>query len=386
MKRKPIISAIIAFMLLITPALSGCSGETSKTEPINPLIPVASDADTSEPSAQTSTDTPQTSTDTPQTSTDTPQTSTDTPQTSTDTPQTSTDTPQTSTDTPQPSKPAEEIHPAAWKVEDSNGNYIYMMGSIHIGDDSVNYMPDYIMDAYNDSDTLTVELDISSYLNDSSKATEVMQYLMYTDGSTIKEHISEDTYNKAVEYLKSFNMYNEAFDKMRPYMWVSLISSTIQNNTELSIYNGVDYKFLQMAQADNKPVVELETFAGQFDAMNSFSDALNDLMISQMLDENYGTSITDATMLLYECWKNGTLSDELLIDTTFTQQANDDYPLYEEYIEKLITNRNITMAKSAEESINSGSKTFFMVGFLHFCGDQGIISLLEKDGYTVTRL
>ena len=343
MKLKKSVSALLAFFMLI-PALTGCSNEKIQTDPYNPLIPVP--PGTSQVSQTVS---------------------------------------QSSTPTPQPSD-SSVLAPAVWKVENSAGNYIYMMGTIHMGDDSVYNLPDYVNNAYDYSESLAVEADITSYLEDTSKAAALVSTMTYTDGTTIKDHISEETYNKAVERLESFGLYNAAYDKMMPFVWTSLLGNTIIGNTGLDIYKGVDVVFLKKAQQDQKPVNEIESVEMQFEIFNSYSDELNDLLIAQILDPNYGTYMVNVTKELYNRWKNGTIDSDLLISSNFVNNTTENYPLYQEYLEKLVYDRNKSMTKAVEQFVDSGSKVFFMVGVLHFVGDQGVVKLLQNDGYTVTRV
>ena len=60
--------------------------------------------------------------------------------------------------------------------------------------------------------------------------------------------------------------------------------------------------------------------------------------------------------------------------------------IVDEYNKKLIDERNVGMAKAAEEYIESGDTVFFAVGSGHMLGDAGIVNLLKNDGYKVERI
>ena len=375
MKNKKLISALLAAVLMTAPLLSGCSDSLENTDPYNPLLPLVSSEQTS---AQPSDAQPSAVVSYPDASQDS--TDASTPRTST--PQTST--PQTSTDTSTPQPTSDDLTPAMWKVENGTGNYIYMMGTIHVGDDSVNSMPEYVEDAYNWCDSIAVEANISEYLNDTSKAASLASSLIYTDGTTIKDHISEETYNAAVERLKQFNMYQPTYDYMIPYMWMSILSTTMADNTGLSYYKGVDMAFINRATNDNKNIIEVESITFQLDLFKSFSDELGELLISQMLDPDYENYVNIITVALFNRWKTGTVGDDLIDSSTFKSSNPEIVPLIEEYNNKLLSSRNTNMAKTVEQYVDNGDKVFFMVGILHFYGENGIIELLRKDGYTVT--
>lgn len=378
MKKRKILSAFAALVVLLTPALTGCSGEKPDTDPNNPLL-VAVSQSSDQSSVQPS--------ETVSEPVSTVEPSTQVSDTSAESiPDISQPSAEPSADVSQSSSPAEAITPALWKAENADGNSIYLMGSIHMGDSDVNYMPDYITSAYALSDSIAVEADISVYLDNSAKALELMSLIRYDDGTTIKDHISEETYNKAVERLTAFNMYSPLYDTFKAYMWQSLLTNTFKDTSGLDVYHGVDYMFLKKAQADNKDIIEIESMEEQIELFGSYSDELTDLILSQMLEDNYAEYASASERALYEAWKQGKLDEALLYSTNFSDTDNISDPLYQEYFEKMIYTRNRTMADAAEQYIESGQKVFVLVGAFHYVGNKGIISLLENDGYTVTRV
>ena len=51
----------------------------------------------------------------------------------------------------------EGVHPLLYKVTDDDGNTIWLFGSIHVGRDEFYPLPDYVMDAFEGSESLAVE-------------------------------------------------------------------------------------------------------------------------------------------------------------------------------------------------------------------------------------
>jgi hypothetical protein len=58
-----------------------------------------------------------------------------------------------------------------------------------------------------------------------------------------------------------------------------------------------------------------------------------------------------------------------------------------EYHKALLTDRNADMAEKIKGYLNSDKKETYMVilGMLHMLGDQGVVPLLEKEGFNVER-
>lgn len=51
-----------------------------------------------------------------------------------------------------------------------------------------------------------------------------------------------------------------------------------------------------------------------------------------------------------------------------------------------ISPRNVQMAEKIEEVVQNENKPFIAIGYLHFAGESGLLSLLEEKGYTVAQI
>ncbi len=278
------------------------------------------------------------------------------------------------------------ITPALWKAENSSGNYVYLMGSIHMGNDSVNHMPAYINSAFEQSDYLAVEADIDSVLQDKEKLTQLTSVLIYSDGTTIKDHVSESTYNGMVDLMQSQNSFQEIYNCYKPFLWQSLLSGVLPSYTDLNTNLGVDMVFLQRAKSINKPILEVENIDFQIDMFNSFSDGLNDALLAEYLKPNYSQAASNYINTVYSMWEQGRVDESMILSGTFIDIQNANPVYVQEYYDKLIKERNINMTKTIEGYIDGGQRVFVLVGAFHYCGDDGINALLTKDGYTVTQV
>jgi uncharacterized protein YbaP (TraB family) len=99
--------------------------------------------------------------------------------------------------------------------------------------------------------------------------------------------------------------------------------------------------------------------------------------------EEYTQSVAD----MYNCWAKGDVDKLQEIDADemgeLPKELEDDYVQYENII---LHNRNQVMAQRASDFIENNDNLFYMVGSLHFAGDQGVDDILEDMGYTVEKL
>lgn len=288
------------------------------------------------------------------------------------------------------SSDGEQITPTMWKVTSADGNKnIYMMGSIHVADKSVENMPDYFEEIYSICDALAVEVDISELMNDlsSSLSVSMLTDMMYLDGTTIKDHISEDTYNKAVELLKENNMYSIVYDYCIPIYWSSLIESIIYENSGLDANYGVDTTLINRAKKDGKEVLEIESAELQTELLTGFSDEVQEMILESYVADGAIEAQEKALNDLYGKWKSGTITaDDVLNDQDETGMTEEELRMVEEYNTAMLDDRNTGMADKAEEYMNSDDTVLFVVGTAHFYGDNGILQLMKDRGYTVTRI
>jgi uncharacterized protein YbaP (TraB family) len=65
------------------------------------------------------------------------------------------------------------------------------------------------------------------------------------------------------------------------------------------------------------------------------------------------------------------------------EKSTDSDAGYADFEQRIITDRNKTMATRAKPILDGGA-VFMAVGALHLPGTEGVIELLRKDGFTVT--
>ena len=82
-----------------------------------------------------------------------------------------------------------DVDPAFWAAESQNGGEVYLLGSIHVADETAYRLPQPIMDAYLESDALAVEVDTVSYAADETAQRSDEERTTYPDGDTLRNHI-----------------------------------------------------------------------------------------------------------------------------------------------------------------------------------------------------
>lgn len=287
-------------------------------------------------------------------------------------------------------KDVKEVTPPLWKVTDEKtGNQIYLMGTIHLVPSSLEKYPDNIMEIYQNSDGIAVEYNVNELQENASLLTQYAMSFMYNDGTTIKDHISAETYNKAVEYFQSIGIDNITLASLDYYnagYWINQLESVMYLRLENISLTGVDSDFISFANEDGKEVVNIETLEMQSDAVNAYDDELADFVISDMVDnmndiDGFAQEYADT----YIAWAEG--DDDKILELDEADEIPDDLQdNYENYLTSMLYNRNQGMAEKASEFLKNGNNYLFMVGTGHFSGENGVDDLLADMGYTVEKI
>ena len=273
-----------------------------------------------------------------------------------------------------------------WEVADRDGKKLYLLGSIHVADDDIYPFSDVIVNAFNESSALAVEVDIDALEKDVQMQIEVLQYFMYDDGSTIEDHIDEELFERAKQYLVERDMYSETYLLLKPIFWAELLSQTAAEKTGLSFEKGVDMYFLKAAKKAKKDILEVESAVDQASAMATLSDNLQAFYLEDTLN-NVGNLVKE-TLDLYELWKEADVEKlEKYVYNEDKKKALSDEQLevFNEFEKVMIVDRNKHMVEKAVEYINSGKTVFYVVGEAHMVGDSGLVNQLEMKGYKVVK-
>ncbi|MFB8376926.1 TraB/GumN family protein [Paenibacillus taichungensis] len=262
-----------------------------------------------------------------------------------------------------------------WEVE-SNGNTVYLVGSMHIADESFYPLRKEFEEAFAEADYLGVEIDISKAAEEAQQKI-VLDLGSYQDGTTLKDHISSETYTQLGDILKQSGLEPNALDTFKPWVVESTLASLKSMKAGYEASAGVDLYFIQKAIERKLPVIELESYESQLGMFNDFSKELQEKTLKATLD-NFDV-LDDSVNQMAEMWKTG--NDEQLLE--LTNSFSDD----EEYNKAMLIDRNVGMADKIDGYLKNGKgeEYFIVVGAAHYLGDHGIVKLLKDRGYTVVR-
>ncbi|KAA0548535.1 TraB/GumN family protein [Bacillus sp. BGMRC 2118] len=282
-------------------------------------------------------------------------------------------------ETKQEEKKQEEA-PFFWKVTEEE-NTVYLLGSIHVGNEDMYPLDQVVEEAYDISDYLVVEANITD-ISEEMFNPELISQMMYMDGSLLSEHISETSYEKLSELISQHNLEGLSMTElnhMKPWMIKMLLSELLLSEEEtIQSEFGIDLHFLERATADNKSILELEGVDEQLSFYSKMPDELQIQALEETLVALEEEPNDAAVKQIIEAWKTG--SEEQLAPLVSIDEGGtiSDYQAYEV---DLMEKRNIQMVEKIKGYLTDGTgQTYFVVvGAAHFLDEIGLDNLLSKD-------
>lgn len=268
-------------------------------------------------------------------------------------------------------------HSIFWKIEKLGVKPSWLFGTIHSSDERVLKLPAEFRNAFDHINTLVLELKEISKPN--TIAIELLKHpeLTMLPAEKPLDHIlpAEETAQIAAALEKKGIPITSVL-RMRPwFLYTSLLMCAPERNS-----NGGFVLDRQLAvQAENKGVdVEgLETPLEQFQAMADLPDDLTMKGLLQAFQLPYNMNdVTETLIALYLTGNSGLMK-------AFADDLSDEKTIEAVFNQRIITDRNEVMAKRIVPYLEKGN-VMMAVGALHLPGDQGVVQLLRKQGYTLT--
>ncbi len=265
-----------------------------------------------------------------------------------------------------------------WKAT-RNGLSVYLLGSIHVGRPGMYPLHGSVMEAFDQSEVLMVEVN-TQVVNPLELAQTVSHIGMYPEGITLEQQIPEELWVRLVGTAKALNVPELLFQSQKPWLASMTLATAMMAKSGYQAENGVDKYFLKQATEVNKDIVELESIASQMQLFANFTEEEQVSLLSNGLKElKQGTVLFDN---LVTAWSNG---DHQTLDKLSRDSMGIDGKESRLY-KVMITDRNQSMAEKILKAMQDNRKYFVVVGAAHLVGKQGVPALLKAKGFTIEAL
>ncbi len=256
-----------------------------------------------------------------------------------------------------------------WQIS-GNGlkNPSYIFGTMHLLCDDDARLSDNLKKAIAQTDQIYFELD----LDDMAEMMSTVKYLRMKDNVKLSDLLPAGDYERIKKYF-SDNLPKMPFSMMerfKPFMLTSLIS---ESGFGCDNTNGMELSIMSEAKKTNKEIKGLETpeyQAGLFDSI-PYEEQAKELLNYIDSSDKYAK----ATEELVEVYKKQDL--QKIEELTMKSDTG-----MEKYLDLLVYNRNRHWMQALIMILHT-KPSLIAVGAGHLPGEDGMLSLLKKAGFTL---
>lgn len=242
----------------------------------------------------------------------------------------------------------------------------YLFGTIHVTCDAT--LSEKVKTALDNTSQLVLEVDI----DDPQLQVKMMQGMRMKDGHTLKDFLN----NKQLAdidslFLKNLGMSAKMFQAVKPMMLSSMLIPKMMDCPVQSF----EAELVKVAKEQKEEIKGLETIEYQLNMFDiiPYEDQAKEL--AKSAKDNLAKSKADLAELV-------ALYNQEKITEMLTLMNEDQENVMIKYQDQMFDTRNKNwipeIGKFAKEK-----STFFGVGAGHLPGENGVINLLRKEGYTV---
>jgi len=271
-----------------------------------------------------------------------------------------------------------------WKVEKAGIPPSYLFGTMHVSDPRITELPPPAAAAYEAAGTVVIE---TTEVLEPNSAMAVMarhpELMMFTDGTTLDALIPPADLEAVTKGLEARGMPLASVIRMKPWMISGVLAlSPCEVKRKDDGADVLDVRLGLDAKAVGKQVKGLETAEEQLEAMASLPMEFHiDALVNTL---RAGDQIDDVSETMTAVYKRGEVSLLLPLLQSALPADEDGDSGYDAFEQTIVIARNKRMAERARPILDEGG-AFIAVGALHLPGTDGLVALLRKAGYTVTR-
>ncbi|MCF0216254.1 MAG: TraB/GumN family protein [Fibrobacteraceae bacterium] len=272
-----------------------------------------------------------------------------------------------------------------WKVSDDN-SHVWVLGSIHFADSSFYPLDSIIENAFDSSQELAVEIDVSNDSVANEVGKESMEQGLLKAGMTLNQVLPADLWNSLDSLCNSWNVPVAGLMNLKPWLAAMSLSVLALQRTGVDPSYGIDAVLLNRANEEGKTVVGLETANQQVRALSggNDSDSAGIYYLRSTLREI--SDLDSMVVRMKRAWKTG---DDDLLRLVMNEEgptSGSEEKIKKKMDEDIYENRNVKMAENIKEFLKDDRSIFVVVGAAHLVlDDNNVMELLKKQGFKVER-
>jgi uncharacterized protein YbaP (TraB family) len=266
---------------------------------------------------------------------------------------------------------AEGLHHIFWEVRGRHST-VYLLGSVHMLKAADGALLPEALRAYAASKVLVMELDLNGDGADSLLGSAA-ELTMLPEGQTLAAAIGPQLYAKLLAQARPLGLEADVIDRFQPWFAALMLQQMQLAKSGFDAAAGVDEQFAQLAQQDHKPIIGLETMDEQLGFFAHLPLEQQRQFLRSTLEDS--ASAASETEDVVRAWQRG---DTIKLEQLLREGTQDSPELYR----LLTTDRNRRWLPKIVALLNGNDNCLVIVGALHLIGHDGMIDLLQHQGFS----
>ena len=267
-------------------------------------------------------------------------------------------------------------HPVTLWMAEGTSNHVYLLGSVHLLREQDHPLPRVIDEAYNEAETLYMELDMDD-LDPLLMQATINRLGMLEEGTSLRDVMGEELYEEAMAVAVELEIPLEMLERTEPWFAAITVEQLALARIGFNPSYGVEMYLLKKASRDGKTILGFESVEQQLAYLDGLSLDAQLALLMQTLTES--AAIREVMDDLILAWRSG--------DIDFLEQTLlDDVSGYPELYDTIVANRNRLWVDTIDELLEQGEDYLVVVGALHLVGEDGVPQLLRQRGVRITQM
>lgn len=258
-----------------------------------------------------------------------------------------------------------------WSISKNGEAAGYLLGTIHSEDPRVLDFHESFSEHLVSNAFFAMEI-----VPDLPTLSRLTQYMQYPDDRTLESQVGPDRYALLRKLLEKYKIPQDWVPKMK--VWAVMMTLSVPP-PKTGLF--MDFSLSLRAAGAGLKVVGLETLEEQLSFLEAMSLEQQLELLDQAMEEQEKSGEIHARMV--DSYLAG---DMAALQATAEEQLDQlDEATRRQFVERGVNQRNQRMIASLLPLLQQG-KVFTAVGALHLPGEQGLIRLLQDQGYELSPL
>ena len=260
-----------------------------------------------------------------------------------------------------------------WRIEKDGAAPSHLFGTIHLADKRVTTLPDTVRTPFDTARSFAMEVSL-----DQTNIAALATRMVYLDGRSLPGVAGDALFQKIAPLTAGLGLPAEMARVFKPWAMVLLLQMPQQDPA-----NVLDFMLQRMAAEQGKALHALETVDEQVAAFELMTEQDQLALLRHAVETHHELKAQREKML--QAYLQRDLGAMWQLGEADIARRPELRPLKQVFDQRLLYDRNARMLERMQPQLKIGA-AFIAVGALHLYGEKGLLNLLERDGYRLTRV